>query len=124
VPPSGRAQGMHMARNGSLKGFDETLEAHDCARIYATTADLWAWGTALANGSIVPPGDWRALMGDEHSSQSAYRNGFANNITVLPDSGTVVVILTNNDRPGEVEDARHAFIGILRKDADLAMGAR
>jgi CubicO group peptidase (beta-lactamase class C family) len=124
APAADRAYGMRMMRNGALRPFDQEPDTDaGTTRIYATTGDLLVWANALNHGKVVDADAWREAMGNRRISQSTHWQGFANNLTVLPESGTVIVILTNNDHPEEVENARNAFLGILHRDADLALAA-
>ncbi|MGN6482148.1 serine hydrolase domain-containing protein [Luteibacter sp.] len=120
-----RAHGMRMTRNGSLKPMDDTTgcDSKGLHGTYSTTGDLLLWARALQAGKVVPKEAWRDVMGDARVSQDGRWEGFASNLTVLPDQDTVIVILTNNDRPEEVRDARNAFVGILRKEANLIVAS-
>ncbi|UPG95976.1 serine hydrolase domain-containing protein [Luteibacter aegosomatissinici] len=137
-----RAYGMRVTRNGSIKPFDQVpgLYVYGAGGIYATAGDLLLWTDALQHGKVMSPEHWRqattpvtladgsispygfglslkpTYLGAAAVAHGGHWRGFKSDLTYLPGSDATIIILTNNGEDEEVERARDAFEGILRKD--------
>lgn len=137
-----RAYGMRVTRNGSIKPFDQVpgLYLYGAGGIYATAGDLLLWTDALHHGKVMSAAHWRqatapatladgspspygfglslepTYLGEQAVAHGGHWRGFKSDLTTLPGRDATIIILTNNGEDEEVERARDAFEGILRKD--------
>ncbi len=134
-----RARGFVASADGRFKPYDQVphLFLYGAGGIYSTPADLLRWSealqggkvmtaehwkeathsTSLSDGSVTPYGFGLSLktspLGKRRITHGGHWRGFKTELTLFPETDTVIVLLTNNGEDDSVEDARDAVEKIL-----------
>ena len=134
-----RAYGFIVRPDGSRKPFDQIPNFYPVGPggIYSTTHDLQLWADALQQGRAMSKANWalattRATLSDGSKVPYGFGfklvdsalgrpmvthggdwRGFKSDLTLLPEQGIQIVMLTNNAQDDSVEAARDAVEAIL-----------
>lgn len=134
-----RARGFVASADGRVKPYDQVphLFLYGAGGIYSTTADLLRWAEALQGGKVMSVKHWKEAthpttlsggnvtpygfglslkaspLGQRRITHGGHWRAFKSELTLFPETDTVIVLLTNNGEDDSVEDARDAVEKIL-----------
>jgi CubicO group peptidase (beta-lactamase class C family) len=134
-----RAYGFIVRPDGTRKAFDQIPNFYPVGPgdIYSTTRDLRRWAEALAQGNAMSRNHWTqattparltdgstvpygfgfklqpSALGQPMVTHGGDWRGFKSDLTLLPEQGIQIVMLTNNAQDDSVEAARDAVEAIL-----------
>lgn len=134
-----RARGFLASADGQVKPYDQIphLFLYGAGGIYSTTADLLRWAESLQNGKVMTPAHWKEAthpttlsdgtvipygfglslkpspLGQRRITHGGHWRGFKTDLTLFPETDTVIVLLTNNGENDSVVDARNAIEEML-----------
>lgn len=134
-----RAWGFSVRPDGSRKAFDQIPNFYPVGPggIYSTARDLQRWADALQQGRAMSKANWAlattpatlsdgskvpyglgfklvdSALGKPMITHGGDWRGFKSDLTLLPEQGVQIVLLTNNAQDDSVEAARDAVEAIL-----------